>query len=153
MTKTKIHQGGCQCGAIRYGVSGATIWSAGCCCRDCAKATGTPYIVWVGFPPNRVKFLSEKPQIRTSSQGVLRGFCRNCGTSLTYGRDPAFEAVEPTLYVAAATLDDPEAYPPTEVVWYGQRPTWFELSGNIPLHETISPKNAARAYSQVLKMT
>lgn len=143
--------GGCMCGAIRYEVSGDPIWSAGCCCRDCARASGTPYIVWVGFPPERVTFLSGHPQIYTSSKGVLRGFCKECGTSLTYGRDPAFEAVEPTLYVSAATLDDPGAYPPTEVVWYGHRPTWFALQGEIPLHETISPENADRAYTQVLK--
>lgn len=153
MTKTGIHQGGCQCGAVRYTVGGPTIWAAGCCCRDCARATGTPYIVWIGFPPERVEFLSEKPRIHVSSEGVLRGFCRDCGTSLTYGREAAFEAVEPTLYISAATLDDPAAYPPTEVVWYGQRPIWFELSTTIPLHETTSPDNAARAYTEVLKMT
>jgi hypothetical protein len=82
---------------------------------------------------------------------VLRGFCEDCGTSLTYGRDPAFEAVEPTLYVSAASLDNPEAYPPTEVVWYGHRPEWFSLSDRITLHDTISPDNAERAYTQVLK--
>jgi hypothetical protein len=143
--------GGCACGAVRYSVLGKTIWSAGCTCRDCARANGTPYVVWVGFLPERVRFLSGSPRVYASSEGVLRGFCENCGTTLTYGRDPEFEAVEPTLYVAAATLDNPDAYPPTEVVWYGQRPPWFELSGNIPLHETISPGNAARAYTQVLK--
>ena len=105
----------------------------------------------MGFPPERVQFLSGRPQIYTSSEGVLRGFCEACGTSLTYGRDPAFEAVEPTLYVSAATLDNPDAYPPTEVVWYGHRPSWFALSSDIPLHETINPENAARAYTQVLK--
>lgn len=147
------HDGSCRCGAVRYTVHGPTVWSAGCCCRDCARATGTPYIVWVGFPPDRVRFLSERPRIYVSSEGVLRGFCGHCGTSLTYGRDPAFEAVEPTLYMAASTLDDPGAYPPTEVVWYGQRPSWLELSPSIPLHDTISPDNAARAYTEVLKMT
>lgn len=151
MTGSEEKFGGCQCGAIRYAVSGETIWSAGCCCRDCAKATGTPYVVWVGFPPERVRFLAGSPRIFSSSEGVLRGYCESCGTSMTYGRDPAFEAVEPTLYVAAATLDDPEAFPPTEVVWYSHRPEWFALSGEIPLHETISPDNAARAYTQVLK--
>ena len=151
MTGANEQLGGCMCGAVRYAVSGKTIWSAGCCCRDCAKASGTPFVVWVGFPPERVRFTSGTPQIHTSSEGVLRGFCEACGTSLTYGRDPAFEAAESTLYVAAATLDDPDAYPPTEVVWYGQRPKWFEVSGDIALHDTISPQNAARAYTQVLK--
>jgi len=143
--------GGCMCGCVRYVVSGSTIWSAGCCCRDCARASGTPYVVWVGFPPNGVRFVSGTPRVYSSSEGVLRGFCENCGTTLTYGRDPAFEAVEPTLYVAATTLDDPNAFPPTEVVWYGHRPNWFGLSSIIPLHESISPENAARAYTQVLK--
>ncbi len=149
--KTDEHLGGCGCGSIRYAVSGETVWSSGCCCRDCARATGTPFVVWVGFPPERVRFLSGAPRIYASSEGVLRGFCESCGTSLTYGRDPAFELVEPTLYVAAATLDDPDAFPPTEVVWYGPRPGWFGLSADIPLHEAISPENAARSYTQVLK--
>ena len=149
--ETDEQLGGCRCGNVRYAVSGETTWSAGCCCRDCARATGTPYVVWVGFAPERVRFLSGAPRVYTSSEGVLRGFCETCGTSLTYGRDPAFELVEPTLYVAAATLDDPDAFPPTEVVWYGPRPGWFGLSSDIPLHEAISPENAARAYTQVLK--
>ena len=151
MARDGERQGGCLCGAVRYAGSGETVWSAGCCCRDCARAAGTPYVVWVGFPPERVRFLSGAPRVNSSSEGVLRGFCEACGTTLTYGRDPAFEAVEPTLYVAAATLDDPDAYPPAEVVWYGQRPGWFALSGDIPLHDAISPENAARAYTNVLK--
>ncbi|MCP4328575.1 MAG: GFA family protein [Alphaproteobacteria bacterium] len=151
MTGADEHSGGCQCGAMRYAVSGAAIWSAGCCCRDCARAAGTPYIVWVGFPPDRVRFLSGAPRVHASSEGVLRGFCERCGTTLTYGRDPAFEAVEPTLYVAAATLDDPDAYPPSEVVWYDQRPGWFALAGDIPLHGEVSPENAARSYARVLE--
>lgn len=146
-----VHEGGCLCGAVRYSVSGPVIWSAGCCCRDCARASGTPYIVWVGFPPDKVRFLTEPPSIYASSEGVLRGFCPKCGTSLTYGRDPAYEAVEPTLYVAASSLDDPEAYPPTEVVWYASRPGWLSLSEDIPLHATVSPDNVDRAYTQVLK--
>ena len=147
----ETNQGGCRCRAVRYVVTGQTVWSAGCCCRDCARAAGTPYVVWVGFSPEKVQFLVGAPAQYTSSEGVLRGFCANCGTSLTYGRDPAFEAVEPTLYISAATLDNPNAYPPTEVVWYASRPDWFSLSGNIPLHETISPENAARAYTEALK--
>lgn len=149
--ETNEQMGGCMCGNIRYTVSGEAIWPSGCCCRDCAKATGTPYVVWVGFPPERVRYLSNAPRVYTSSEGVLRGFCETCGTSLTYGRDPAFEAVEPTLYISAATLDDPDAYPPTEVVWYGQRPSWFELSTDILLNETISVENAERSLNHVLK--
>lgn len=151
MNENEKYGGGCCCGAVRYQVPARTIWSAGCCCRDCARASGTPYTVWVGFSPEHVRFTKGELRIHESSQGVLRGFCTQCGTALTYGRDPAFEAVEPTLYVAAASLDDPEVFPPTEVVWYGQRPAWFSLGEGIPLHETVSPQNAARSYATVIK--
>lgn len=151
MSGGQVHEGGCGCGAIRYRVSGAPTWTAGCCCRDCARATGTPYVVWVGFPPGQVEFLAAEPTIHVSSEGVLRGYCPRCGTSLTYGRDPAYEALDPILYVAASTLDAPDTFPPTEVVWYGQRPAWFSLDSEIPLHETFSPEHAERAYTQVLK--
>jgi len=109
-----------------------------------------PFVVWVGFPPGNVEFTAGASRVARSSPGVLRGFCPDCGTSLTYGRDPDYDTDEPILYVSAATLDDPDAFPPTEVVWYSQRPRWFSLSVDIPLHDTISPDHADRAYNAAL---
>lgn len=141
------HQGRCSCGTVRFEVSGAPTWTAGCCCRDCARATGTPYVVWVGFPAANVRFLTGKATIAETSTRVLRGYCDACGTSLIYGRDPRYDVDEPLLYIAAMALDDPNLQKPTEVVWYAQRPAWFELSPTIPLHDGVSPDNADRAYN------
>lgn len=139
--------GGCLCGAVRYEVAGDPVWSAGCCCRDCARSTGTPFVVWVGFSPGNVTFTGDDTCICETSEGVLRGFCETCGTALTYGRSAEFDTDRPILYVAAATLDDPEAFPPTEVVWYAQRPSWFNLEPAVPLHDGVSPLHADRAYN------
>ena len=138
--------GGCACGSVRYKVAGNPTWTAGCCCRDCAKATGTPYVVWVGFPVANVEFFQDQPAQKETSTGVLRGYCVKCGTSLTYGRDPKFDVSDPLLYVSAASLDHSDMFPPTEVVWYAQRPSWFELANTIPLHDSVSPDQADRAY-------
>ena len=54
------------------------------------------------------------PNCGNETQGAK--FCPECGTTLTYGRHPDYEALEPTLYVAAAALHYPDAFPPTEVV-------------------------------------
>ena len=140
------HQGGCLCGKVRYTVIGNPTWTAGCCCRDCAKATGTSYVVWVGFPVAQVSYLSDAPAQRETSTGVLRGFFHACGTSLTYGRDPKYDVEDPLLYVSASTLDDPNRFPPTEVVWYSHRPRSLELAETIPLHPGISPEQADRSY-------
>jgi hypothetical protein len=132
---------------VTFEATGAPTWTAGCCCRDCARATGTPFVVWVGFPVNRVNFETNQPKVVETSTGVLRGFCDQCGASITYGRDPKFDVDDPLLYVAATTLDDPERCPPTEVVWYSQRPSWFELERTVPLHDGASPSNSDRAYN------
>ena len=104
-------------------------------------------MVWVGFPVKNVSFLSEPPAIKETLTGVLRGYCEACGTSLTYGRNPRYDVADPLLYVSAATLDDPNKFPPTEVVWYSLRPDWFELANTIPLHDSISPKQRDRSYN------
>jgi hypothetical protein len=131
MSDHNIHHGSCACGAVAYEARGTPTWVAGCCCRDCARATGTPYVVWVGFPVVSVSFQGREPAVHESSTGVLRGYCQDCGTSLTYGRAPEYDVADPLLYVSAATLEMPETCPPTEVVWYSQRPSWFELAPTI----------------------
>lgn len=142
-----IATGKCVCGQIRYQASGQPVWIAGCCCRDCARATGTPYVVWVGFPVGAVRFADKAPVVAETSEGVLRGFCGQCGTSLTYGRDPKFDVTDPLLYLSATTLDYPNLFPPTEVVWYSQKPSWFELGDSIPLHAGVSPDQSDRSYN------
>jgi len=139
--------GGCACANIRFRATGKPVWTAGCCCRDCARATGTPYVVWVGFSVGSIAFDGIEPEKAETSRGVLRGYCDKCGTSLTYGRDPKYDVAEPLLYVAATTLDNPDLFPPTEVVWYAQRPSWFELKETIPLHDEVSPDHADRLYN------
>lgn len=151
LTKMAEASGRCACGHIKYKVTGEPTWVAGCCCRDCARATGTPYIVWVGFPVAAVKFQEAEPTLTETSEGVRRGFCGKCGAALTYGRDPKYDVVDPLVYIAATSFDDPDLFPPTEVVWYAQRPDWFELAGPIPLHDGVSPGQSDRAYISALK--
>jgi hypothetical protein len=101
----------------------------------------------VGFPTEAVEFEDSEPALAETSEGVLRGHCEKCGTSLTYGRTEEYDTADRLLYIAAATLDNPNQFPPTEVVWYSQRPKWFELAQTIPLHEDVSPGQSERAYN------
>ena len=110
----EIHKGRCACGKVSFETSGQPVWTAGCCCRDCSRATGTPYVVWVGFPISAIRF-ETAPEVAETSRGVLRGYCPSCGTSLTYGRDPKFDVEDPLLYVSASALDDPEAFLSSEM--------------------------------------
>ncbi len=81
------HQGGCQCGAVRFEVSGAPKFVSNCHCHSCRKATGAAFSTWVGFKDDNVRWLTREPSFHASSEDVRRGFCAACGTPLTYAGD------------------------------------------------------------------
>jgi len=63
-----------------------------------------------------------------SSPPVTRGFCRRCGTSLTY----AHEARPGDLDIAIATFDDPGLVKPEFHVWLDDKLAWVEISDDLP---------------------
>lgn len=63
-----------------------------------------------------------------SSPGVRRGFCRNCGTPLSYEADRCGDEIH--LYVS--TLDAPEIFLPQAHVFYAEHIPWLELNDALP---------------------
>ncbi len=78
---TEVRTGGCQCGAIRFRATKLGRASF-CHCRMCQKAFGgvggllvlAHDVVWTRGAPSHFQ----------SSDQVKRGFCRDCGTPLTF---------------------------------------------------------------------
>ena len=104
------HAGGCLCSDVRYQVNGAYVWKALCYCESCTRAAGAPAIAWAGFEKSRFRLLRGRIEIYESSPGVLRGFCRRCGTTLTYQKDPkVLEGALDDIYTSVRTLDDASA--------------------------------------------
>ncbi len=124
------HHGGCLCGAVRYTVRGAPAYSAHCHCRSCQKALGAGYATWSGFAPENFVVTEGELTIFASSPGVERGFCRQCGTSLTYAGDDW-----DTMGVTTATLDDPGIAKPTRNVYLEHQQPWVALDENLKKSE------------------
>lgn len=145
MSSSTQHTGRCLCGGVRYAVQGPTVWSAGCCCESCTRAAGAPIIVWTGFKKSGFRLIMGKLKIYESSPGVRRGFCPDCGTTLTYQKDArTISGAQDDIYISTRTLDEPEIYPPTEHVNYGEHVEWFSVGDGLPCHDTVSPENAHR---------
>jgi len=120
--------GGCLCGAIRYRVTGPPQSTSLCHCESCRRATGGPSLAWAIFDEDKVEIVQGMLAIYASSPGVERGFCAACGTSLTYRR-----ANRPGLFdVTTASLDDPEAFPPTKEIWNEERLSWEAANPDLP---------------------
>ncbi len=146
MTTTETHSGGCLCGKVRYEVSGSSIWKSVCYCESCTRAAGAPAIAYAGFEKSKFRLLHGSIEIYESSPGVLRGFCRRCGTSLTYQKNPkVLEGALDDMYIATRTLDNPNAYPPDEHVHYGERVSWFNVEDELPHYDAVSAEHAHRS--------
>ena len=101
--RPEIHEGGCQCGAVRYAVAGPLIRGHVCHCRMCQRATGGLFAALIGQKRDRFAWTRGEPAFFASSNIADRGFCRDCGTPLSF----AYRTGQ-TFYVTIGSLDAPE---------------------------------------------
>ena len=128
----KILEGGCQCGAVRYKVSGDPVYVALCHCEDCRKSSGAPMSHWSAFAEGDVTVTAGEPRDYQSSENGVRSFCPTCGTGLLY-RNPAM--LPGLTDIQAATLDDPSALPPQIHVQTADRLAWIDSIDALPKFE------------------
>lgn len=124
----KIYEGGCECGALRYRVTGDAFESAYCHCRTCQRTSGAPIQAFARFRADQFSYSKGEPQVFLSSDHGQREFCAHCGSQLVFrGRNAPYDVA-----VNTPTLDDPEAYPPRAHVWRRSRISWFETVDDLP---------------------
>lgn len=131
--------GGCLCGAIRYRAEGEPTRPTLCHCRTCRKASGSPLVAWVTFPATRFSFTSGKPAELRSSPPVVRTFCGDCGTPLTYSHRDFPSGVDVTV----CSLDQPEMFAPADHTWVSHRLSWMELDDHLAAYAETRPTGGA----------
>lgn len=104
----RIEVGGCHCGRVGFSVAGEPRFVSRCHCESCRRTTGAAFSTWAGFSDDKVTWTGDAPEIYASSFGVRRGFCRNCGTSLSFSGDrwPG------ETHFLIGTFRDPHAFSP-----------------------------------------
>jgi hypothetical protein len=120
-----IYSGGCFCGKIRYQFSDGEYLVANCHCTICRKTSAAPFVTWVIMPRERFAFTASEPGILESSSKGRRLFCRDCGTPLVFASNERNHKID----VTTCSLDEPEAWPPTEDAYTDTRLAWLTHSG------------------------
>lgn len=71
------------------------------------------------------------------SSGISRGFCGDCGTTLTYATEGKVEGQDwsADAWFAAATLDDPSIADPKAHVFVSHKQPWIKLADGLPKHQ------------------
>jgi hypothetical protein len=128
-------QGGCFCRKVRYEVRGPTENSMVCHCESCRRVAGAPVVAWLTFPVERFLFTKGKPVEFRSSAPVTRSFCGDCGTPLTYRN----ERHPGTVDITTASLDRPDAYPPTHHSWLSDDVAWVRFGDGLPAFQQSRP--------------
>ena len=80
------------------------------------------------FRSSEFAFSAGQPTRFRSSPAVIRTFCSQCGTSLTYQRDTEPDTVD----VTTASLDFPDDFAPTREIWVAHKLAWEQLNDNFP---------------------
>ena len=104
--------GGCQCGSVRYVAHAEDDEAIYCHCRMCQKALGNLFGTFVPLDRDSVRWEGEEPAYFRSSKIARRGFCRECGTPLS------FEYLgDEEIHLTVGSLDEPGRLRP--VAHYG----------------------------------
>ncbi len=112
--------GGCQCGAVRYALLQQPDNPHICNCRMCQKAFGSFFAPLTGVPLEKFELTRGELSIFKSSDQAERGFCRNCGTPLSFRF-----AGGPRISVSIGSLDEPEKVQPQSQYGIEGRLSWF----------------------------
>lgn len=133
------HEGGCQCGRIRYRAAGAPNLASICHCRMCQRASGGPFMVFVRFAVEQVTW-STQPELFASSNLAERAFCKACGTPLSYHAIGG-----PNVSLTRNSLDDPDAVLVPEMSLASERRAGW-LAGLATLPDVVDDRTTDPAF-------
>lgn len=142
-----IVTGRCLCGTVQIEISVPPISTGYCHCRICQKFTGSAMSTWTAFPASGVHFPAGKPKYFASSPIAERGFCADCGSSLTY----RLIRPEPVAYLVLFTpsLDTPEKFAPTVHGGIESKLPWIDILDDFPRTTCAESRVLQEAWTSV----
>ena len=119
---TRIHQGSCLCGAVRYQVDGPLREVVGCHCSQCRKQTGH-FMAATAASHAHFRLLEDRGlEWYEASPTAKRGFCRICGSTLFWqgnGRN--------YIAIAAGSVDGPTGLKVAGHIFCADKGDYYEI--------------------------
>lgn len=120
--------GRCLCGAVRYRFSGEMLWAEHCHCESCRRNTSSPLTTFFATPMAGFAFEGDEPGAFASSPGVIRRFCRRCGTPMSYENAD----LPGEIHLYAVSLDDHTGLAPRLHDFWSERVDWLAIKDELP---------------------
>jgi hypothetical protein len=124
-------RGGCQCGSVRYVARVENDEAYYCHCHMCQKAFGNLFGVFFDLRRDSVRWEGGEPAYFRSSNIARRGFCRECGTPLSFD----YLGSEMT-HLTVGSLDEPGRLRPVAHFGFESHVRQFFTDDGLPRSRT-----------------
>jgi hypothetical protein len=151
MTEEVKVTGGCMCGAIRYESLEPIIKAGTCHCRTCQRFTGSAFSAFVGIPCSALRFTKGKPKFHVMDSIKERGFCDECGSSITDRYLVHLSGVSnpENYWIQLGTLDHPETVELDFHYGVETQLPWVHFDDELPRTRCDEDSTLAAAFASV----
>jgi hypothetical protein len=143
---SEIYEGSCQCGAIRYHVTGRAIALFCCHCTECKKQSGSAFgmALWVQGTKVETQGRPLSRWMRHTPKGnrMFCDFCPECGTRLFHRIDGNTDVVS----IKPGTLENRDLPAPVAHIWTDSAYEWETFDSGCLLYPA-NPDNFERMFS------
>jgi hypothetical protein len=114
--------GGCQCGTVRYQISGPPVELYVCHCRECQKQSSSAF--GISAIVRRADFKITQGEVKSWTRPTDTGrrlrcvFCPDCGSRLWHER---VSEILPTISVKGGSLDKPVDLAQAVHIWTSRK--------------------------------
>ena len=121
--------GGCQCGSIKYELTGPAKMLYICHCTDCQKQSSSAFGLSLRMDADDIAFIQGENRLKTwethAEDGSIKRctFCPDCGTRIIHGSDNPNELVS----IKAGSLDDTSWLNPIAHIWLKSAQPWVAI--------------------------
>ncbi|MFC3532678.1 GFA family protein [Vogesella facilis] len=128
----QVLDGGCQCGQLRYRVSGRVAALFACHCRDCQRHSASAFGMALWLRDYQLTLLQGRSAqwARHTPGGKVTDchFCPQCGSRLFHHNraTPQFLSIKP------GSLDDTSWLRPAAHIWTDSAQPWLPLPVDVP---------------------
>jgi hypothetical protein len=132
---SNVTTGGCQCGEVRYRITGSPLLLVACHCKECQRQAGSAF--GMSLSVRRADFELTSGTLRSFTRGTDSGreircsFCPSCGTRIHH--EPQY--APGALNLKAGTLDDTTSLSPTMHVWTCSKQSWVTIPDDVDAFE------------------
>ncbi|PHZ85627.1 GFA family protein [Paremcibacter congregatus] len=123
-----IHTARCLCGKITLEATGPAKYTEYCHCKWCQQVSGSAFLPLVIFAPEQVRVTSGTLSHYDSSPGCHRGFCPDCGSTMSFQSERSFD-------IALGVMDKPEDFPAHQHIWVKSKISHVTIVDDLPKYD------------------